>query len=96
MGMSPESIHKALLSVFAAIRTLSSIQLSCPKEAVKNNQNKFSKGYIISLKKREWDRFRSNFSTVKIAKLSVLPKAFTEKGWYLAIILIRSKRCING
>ena len=39
MGMSPESIHKALLSVFAAIRTLSSIQLSCPKEAVSPAQS---------------------------------------------------------
>ena len=34
MGISPESIHKVLLSVFSAMQTSSSLQLSCPKEGV--------------------------------------------------------------
>ena len=34
MGISPESIHKVLLSLFSAMLTSSSHQLSCPKEAV--------------------------------------------------------------
>ena len=42
-------------------------------EAVKNNQNKFPQGYVIPLKKQEWDRLRSKFSTANIAKVRALP-----------------------
>ena len=49
-------------------------------EAVKNNLDKFPKGYIIDLSKEQWDLLKSKFSTsIKGGKVK-LPKAFTEKG----------------
>ena len=61
-------------------------------EAVKNNQNKFPEGYVISLKKQEWNRLQSKFSTANIAKIRVLPKAFTEKDLYMLATILRSEQ----
>ena len=74
-------------------------------QAVRNNPDKFPKGYIIELKpselyalrskfliansEEEDDNLKSKISTLR--KTRVLPKAFTEKGLYmLATILKRT------
>jgi hypothetical protein len=60
-------------------------------EAVKNNPDKFPKGYIINLSKKQWDLLKSNFSTsIKGGKVK-LPKAFTEKGLYMLATILKSK-----
>ena len=65
-------------------------------EAVKNNQNKFPQGYVIPLNKQEWDRLRSKYSTTNIAKVRVIPKAFTEKGLYMLATILRSDQAVEA
>ena len=65
-------------------------------EAVKNNPNKFPEGYVIPLKKKEWDRLRSKNSTANTAKIRVLPKAFTEKGLYMLATILRSDQAVEA
>lgn len=51
-------------------------------QAVKNNPEKFPKGYVFELYDRELHSLRSKFLTANNPKSRVLPKAFTEKGLY--------------
>ncbi len=54
-------------------------------KAVKNNHAKFPNGYIIRITKEELEGLRWKFSTTKLSKTRVLPKAFTEKGLYMFV-----------
>ena len=45
-------------------------------QAVKNNPNKFPKGYIIELKKSEFQELRSKILTTNLGMTRVSPKAF--------------------
>ena len=47
-------------------------------KSVKNNPSKFPKGYIFEITKEELNDLRWKFSTTKLSKTRVLPKAFTE------------------
>ncbi len=60
--------------------------------AVKNNPDKFPEGYIFELTKEELGSLRWKFSTTKLSKTRVLPKAFTEKGLYMLATILKSKR----
>lgn len=60
-------------------------------EAVKNNPDKFPKGYIWELTEEERESLRSKFSTTSFAKSRFLPKAFTEKGLYMLATILKSK-----
>ena len=59
-------------------------------EAVKNNLDKFPKGYVIELKESEFYSLRSKISTTNLEKTRVLPKAFTEKGLYMLATILKS------
>ncbi len=59
-------------------------------KAVKNNPGKFPKGYIIELSPEELAGLRWKFSTTKLAKTRVFPKAFTEKGLYMLATILKS------
>lgn len=60
-------------------------------EAVRNNPEKFPKGYIIALEKEDIRDLRSKFSTANLSpKSRVLPKAFTEKGLYMLATILKS------
>lgn len=60
-------------------------------EAVRNNPEKFPKGYVISLEKEDIRDLRSKFSTANLSpKSRVLPKAFTEKGLYMLATILKS------
>jgi len=60
-------------------------------EAVKNNPEKFPKGYIIELSKSDWEPLKTKFSTsIKGGKIK-LPNAFTEKGLYMLATVLKSK-----
>ena len=65
-------------------------------KAVKNNPEKFPKGYIFELTKHELDILRRNFSTTKFSKTRTLPKAFTEKGLYMLATILKSKRAVQA
>ena len=59
-------------------------------KAVKNNPDKFPRGYIIKITKEELENLRWKFSTTNLSKTRVLPKAFMEKGLYLLATIIKS------
>lgn len=61
-------------------------------QAVKNNPDKFPKGYIIKLENQEIINLQSKFLITKNPKNRVLPKAFTEKGLYMLATILRSER----
>ena len=60
-------------------------------KAVKNNLDKFPKGYILELSEQELAGLRWKFSTTKLSKTRVFPKAFTEKGLYMLATILKSE-----
>ena len=61
-------------------------------KAVTNNTDKFPKGYVFEINKKELETLQCKFSTAKLSKTRVLPKAFTEKGLYMLATILKSKR----
>ncbi|KAA6307714.1 hypothetical protein EZS27_040613 [termite gut metagenome] len=58
-------------------------------QAVKNNPDKFPKGYIFELDNKEIINLRSKFLTANLTKTRVAPKAFTEKGLYMLATILK-------
>ena len=65
-------------------------------KSVKNNPDKFPKGYIIELNHSELGKLRWKNSTTNLSKSRVLPKAFTEKGLYMLATILKSSRATNA
>ena len=65
-------------------------------QAVKNNLDKFPKGYILELSKNELEDLRWKNSTAKLSKTRALPKAFTEKGLYMLATILKSKQATKA
>lgn len=62
-------------------------------EAVKNNPDKFPKGYFFTLQGIEKQQLVENFDHFKTLKNSpVEPRAFTEKGLYMLATILKSER----
>jgi len=59
-------------------------------EAVRNNPDKFPQNYLFELSQDELANLRSKFSTAKLSKTRVAPKAFTEKGLYMLATILKS------
>lgn len=60
-------------------------------KAVKNNPDKFPKGYIFELSKNEKQEVVENFHHLESLKFSpTQPKAFTEKGLYMLATILKS------
>lgn len=60
-------------------------------QAVRNNPEKFPKGYVIEISSKEWKIMKSNFLTSLSAGGKVKPpKAFTEKGLYMLATILKS------
>ena len=64
-------------------------------KAVKNNPDKFPRGYTFELKKSEFEDLRWKFSTTKFSKTRVLPKASTEKGLYMLATILKSSQAVK-
>ncbi|MDR1592187.1 MAG: ORF6N domain-containing protein [Prevotellaceae bacterium] len=60
-------------------------------EAVKNNPDKFPKGYLLELTKDEKKEVIEIFDNPKIKFSPALPKAFTEKGLYMLATILKSE-----
>lgn len=62
-------------------------------EAVKNNPEKFPKGYILEMTDDEKREVVENFDHLEKLKYSpTLPKAFTEKGLYMLATILKSDK----
>ncbi len=64
-------------------------------QAVKNNPEKFPKGYIFQLENQEFRNLRSKNLTTKFSKTRQLPKAFTEKGLYMLATILKSPKAVE-
>jgi pantoate kinase len=65
-------------------------------KAVKNNPDKFPKGYIFTLENEEFRNLRCKLSTANLAKTRVLPKAFTEQGLYMLATILKSPKATQA
>ena len=75
------------------VATLYEVETKRINEVVKNNPEKFPKGYILELSEEETTDLRSKFSTTNVSSMTrALPKAFTEKGLYMLATILKSKK----
>jgi phage regulator Rha-like protein len=81
--------NKVILDIDVA--NLYGVETKRINEAVKNNIDKFPKGYFMDLSKDQWDLLKSKFSTSNKGGKNKLPKAFTEKGLYMLATILKSK-----
>ncbi|MDR1469018.1 MAG: ORF6N domain-containing protein [Spirochaetaceae bacterium] len=61
-------------------------------QAVKNNPDKFPKGYVFELEKPEKEEVIKNFDKLLSKYSPSIPKAFTEKGLYMLATILKSTR----
>ena len=75
------------------VATLYGVQTMHINQAVKNNSDKFPKGYIFEIEKQEFtDLLSKNLIANVSSKTRFLPKAFTEKGLYMLATILKSPR----
>lgn len=75
----------------ADVARLYGVQTKEINQAVRNNPDKFPRGYVLILEKAEVEDLRSKFLTANFStKSRVLPKAFTEKGLYMLATILKS------
>lgn len=75
-----------------AVAQLYGVQTKEVNQAVKNNPDKFPKGYIFEVNKEELAILRSKFLTSNLTKSRVMPKAFTEKGLYMLATILKGDK----
>lgn len=77
----------------ADVAELYGVETKRINEAVSRNQDKFPKGYLFELSKKEWEEVKSQFATSLLGGGKVkLPTAFTEKGLYMLATILKSHR----
>jgi hypothetical protein len=64
-------------------------------QAIKNNPDKFPKGYIFQLEKDEWENLKSKILTSSWGGKRKLPVAFAEKGLYMLATILKSPRATH-
>jgi hypothetical protein len=65
-------------------------------EAVKNNTEKFPKGYLFEVNNQEKSELVENFDRFKKLKHSSVPlKGFTEKGLYMLATILKSPKAVE-
>jgi len=72
------------------VADLYGVQTKEINQAVKNNPQKFPKGYIIALNNNEFHGLRSKFLTTNLTMTRTIPKAFTERGLYMLATILKS------
>jgi len=59
-------------------------------QAIRNNPDKFPKGYVFQLNKEEWVNLKSKFLISSWGGKNKLPNIFTEKGLYMLASILKS------
>ena len=84
-------IRKMKVLLDSDVAALYNVETKRINEAVKNNPDKFPKGYIITANKNEKAELVENFDRFNPLKHSSAPvKAFTEKGLYMLATILKS------
>ena len=90
------------------VADLYGVQTKVVNQAVRNNPEKFPKGYVFQLDNQEFTGLRSKFLTAKTEPVknfdrferqkhsTVLPKAFTEKGLYMLATILKSPKAVQA
>ncbi|MBR5634809.1 MAG: ORF6N domain-containing protein, partial [Prevotella sp.] len=83
-----------------AVADLYGVETKRINEAVKNNPEKFPKGYVLELDNQESTILRSKISTLEVAqgrgKYSKHNyKVFTEKGLYMLATILKGERAVE-
>lgn len=75
------------------VAALYGVETKRVNEAVKNNLDKFPKGYFFTLQSVEKQYLVENFDRYKTLRNSTVePRAFTEKGLYMLATILKSER----
>ena len=78
------------------VASLYGVSTKVVNQAVKNNLEKFPKGYLISLTDNEKDELVKIFDRFESMKHStVSPTAFTERGLYMLATILKSKQAVQ-
>ena len=86
-------VRKKKVLLDTDVASLYSVETKRVNEAVKNNPDKFPKGYIITVNKTEKIELVENFDRFNSLKHSSAPiKAFTEKGLYMLATILKSPK----
>src|SRR3990167_2348985 len=89
-------IRNQKVIVDADVAELYGVKTKRINEAVKNNPEKFPKGYLFTLNKQEKDELVENFDRFKKLKhSSVSLKVFTEKGLYMLATILKSLKAVE-
>jgi len=73
------------------VAALYGVETKRVNEAVKNNPEKFPKGYIFQFEHKELANLKSKISTSNCGGVRKLPFAFTEKGLYMLATILKSE-----
>jgi len=86
-------IRKLKVLLDSDVAALYGVETKRVNEAVKNNPDKFPKGYIVTINKVEKKQLVENFDQFNSLKHSSSPiKVFTEKGLYMLATILKSPR----
>lgn len=75
-----------------AVAELYGVETREINQAVKNNPDKFPKGYVFEVDKQEFVDLRSKNLIANSPKSRAIPKAFTEKGLYMLATILKGER----
>jgi hypothetical protein len=84
------SVRGQLVIIDSDVAVLYGVETKHVNQAVRNNPEKFPKGYVFELENKELNNLRSKILTANSAKSRVVPKAFTEKGLYMLATILKS------
>ena len=78
------------------VASLYGVETRIIKQAVKNNPEKFPKGYLFSLTDKEKEEVIKIFDNPDAIRFSpVNPTAFTERGLYMLATILKSKQAVK-
>ena len=86
------SIRNQNVILDSDVAALYGVETMRVNEAVRNNPEKFPKGYIFKLTKDEKAEVIENFDNPKIKFSPAMPKAFTKKGCYMLATILKSPK----
>ncbi len=87
------SVRNQYVILDSDVAELYGVETRDVNKAVKNNSDKFPKGYIFELNKDEKKEVVENFHHLEKLKYPpVSPKAFTEKGLYMLATILKSAK----
>ena len=89
-------LHGQRAIIDADVAELYGVETKRINEAVKNNPEKFPRGYLFEINTQEKIKLVENFDRFKKLKHSPAPiKAFTEKGLYMLATILKSSKAIQ-